>query len=284
MGGANVGTTSTGGAGGAAGRGGGGAGGGPSGTQTLGASCKADAECVQGLICIKPTDKLGVSGGGVANGLCTRDCSVDTTVCGANAMCATLDVTINNQPKAACLEKCAIGPNVVKCHGRQDAACAPVDANNSSFICYPLCVSDADCAGRRCDPSTGLCVDTLPPGKIMGAGCTVIPGQSNMECAGGVCLPVDDNLTDGGPRPGVCSALCRYGTQASCGFRTTPLASGPAAGACAVPYDTGFDVGDLGLCLQLCDTTTDCRYHAVNWTCRTDIMVGGGHAVCGPVQ
>ncbi len=273
------GTTGGGGAGGSGGSGVGGMGGGPPGTQTLGASCKSDPECVPGLICVKPTDRLGTSTGGVANGLCTRDCSIDTTVCPANATCITLDVTAANQPKAYCVEKCAIG-NFTKCHGRLDTACGPLDAANTMFACLPLCASDADCAGRRCDLFTGLCVDTPMAGKPIGAACTVIPGQSNTDCAGGACLPIA--AVDAGPTPGVCSGICRYGTQASCGFRTTPLAAGPPAGSCAIPYGDGFSTGDLGVCLQLCDTPNDCLYHAPNWTCRTDIMVGGGHAVCGP--
>ncbi len=268
-----------GGSGGSAGRGGGGVGGGSSGTQTLGGSCKADGDCVQGLGCIKPTDKIGVTSGGIGNGLCTRDCTLDINGCGANGSCVTLDVTASGSPKMVCLEKCAIGPNVAKCHGRQDVACGPLDRNDTVFGCIPLCVTDADCAGRRCDPSTGSCVDVPSTGKLLGSGCTVIAGQSNDECAGGVCLPIQASPPDGGPNPGVCSALCRFGTATACGFRSTPLGAGPPAGACAVPYDEGYDKGDLGLCLQLCDAPSDCLYHAPNWTCRTDIVVGG-HSVC----
>jgi hypothetical protein len=214
--------------------------------------------------------------GGVGNGLCTRDCALDNSVCGPNASCVPLDVTPGGQPKSVCLEKCALGANAAKCHGRPDAACAPLDQTDTSFICLPLCVTDADCAGRRCDAMTAFCVDTPAIGKPLGSGCTATD-QSTDECAGGVCLPID--ASDSGPRPGVCSALCRLGTAAACGFRAGPLGTGAPAGVCAFPFGDTYDEGDLGLCLQLCDTPSDCRYHAPNWTCRTDLMAGS-HSVC----
>jgi hypothetical protein len=239
-----------------------------------------DGDCVQGLGCIKPTDKIGSTMGGIGNGLCTRDCTLDGNTCGPNASCVTLDVTPDGKEKSVCLEKCALGANIVKCHGRQDLACAPLDQTDTSFICIPICVTNADCAGRRCDALTGFCVDYPPTGKSLGSGCTVT-NQSNDECAGGVCLPIE--ASDGGTRPGVCSALCRLGTAAACGFRTGPLGGSPPPGVCAFPYGDAYDNGDLGLCLQLCDTPSDCLYHAPNWTCRTDLTVGG-HNVCFPPQ
>jgi hypothetical protein len=254
----------------------GGMGGGASGTQTLGGACKADRDCISGLGCIKPSDDIGATVGGIGNGLCTLDCTLDASACGPNASCVTIDVTAAGKDKAVCLEKCTLGANVAKCHGRQDFACAPLDQNDTSFICFPICVTDADCAGRKCDASTGSCIDVPATGKPIGAGCTST-AQSNGECAGGVCLPIDSS--DGGPRPGVCSALCRLGTAAACGFRSGPLGSGPPAGVCAYPYGDAYDNGDLGLCIQVCDTTADCVFHAPNWTCRTDLMAGG-HGVC----
>jgi hypothetical protein len=129
--------------------------------------------------------------------------------------------------------------------------------------------------------ASGLCVDTPMPGKPLGSGCTIIAGQLNTECAGGLCLPIADAPPDSGPNLGVCTALCRLGTLEACGYRMTPLDAGPPVGACLIPWSGGYDVGDLGLCLQLCDVPGDCKYQASNWTCRTEnVITGLGHSVC----
>jgi hypothetical protein len=116
----------------------------------------------------------------------------------------------------------------------------------------------------------------------MGEGCTATRDQSSSECAGGLCLPIDEIRDGGTSTPGICTARCRLGTQEACGYRVTPIDAGPPMGACVLPWgDTGYNTGDLGLCLQLCDTTNDCSYKASNWVCRTDIRLSGfGHSVC----
>ncbi len=119
-------------------------------------------------------------------------------------------------------------------------------------------------------------------GKPLGSGCTVVPDHVNTECAGGLCLPIEGTPVPPAPTPGVCTALCRLGTLDACGYRATPLDAGPPAGACFLPFGTsGYGVGDLGLCLQLCDAPGDCRYQASDWTCRTDLTATGfGHSPC----
>jgi len=142
-------------------------------------------------------------------------------------------------------------------------------------------VTDADCGARKCDAATGLCVDSPHVGKTVGSGCTAMSGTSSNECAGGLCLPIVA-AADGGATPGICTALCRLGTLDACAYRSTPIDAGPPIGACVLPWgDIGYNNGDLGLCLQLCDTLADCSYSAPNWTCRTDITLNGfGHSVC----
>jgi hypothetical protein len=121
-------------------------------------------------------------------------------------------------------------------------------------------------------------------GKTVGSGCTASANTlSSMECAGGLCLPIE-SVADGGTTPGICTAFCNLGVLEGCNFHIGALDAGPAQGACIFPWsDTGYNSGDLGFCLQLCDTPNDCGYRSGNWTCRTDIQVGGtGHAVCLP--
>jgi hypothetical protein len=262
---------------------------GPRGNGTLGGTCRANSDCVAGLSCIKSSDDLGARPGGVGNGLCTADCTVNANACAAfGGICVAIDITSGGAvTKATCFESCAIGPNppgapAFKCHGRLDAACEPLNQAETLFGCVPLCVTDADCGSRKCDAASGLCVDAPMTGKPLGSGCTIVRGELNTECAGGLCLPIDSAPDASTSNPGICTALCRLGTQEACGYRVTPLDAGPPVGACVLPWgDTGYNTGDLGLCLQLCDVAGDCRYQASNWTCRTDIVLNGfGHSIC----
>ena len=44
----------------------------------------------------------------------------------------------------------------------------------------------------------------------------------------------------------------------TCGFRDTPIASGPGPVGGCIALDYSTQSGDLGLCLQLCDVSSDC--------------------------
>lgn len=268
----------------------GGSGGAPPGSTNLGKACTADAQCGAGFICIKSSDNVDPANpGGFGNGLCTADCTQDPTICPPlGGLCTVVaDTPDGGVSRAVCFETCTIGPAppappVAKCHSRQDVACEPVNADNTLFACIPLCVTDVDCGtGRKCESRSGLCVDTPKTGKPVGAGCTVTTGQSNGECEG-FCLAIE-GIPDGGTStPGICTSLCRLGTLEACGFRTSGLYAGPPEGACILPVgDQDYNNGDLGFCLQLCDSQSDCGYTAANWMCRTDITLRGwGHSVC----
>lgn len=249
---------------------------------TLGGACQGNGDCAAGLICIRPNDNVStISPAGVGNGVCTAECLANPALCDPlGGSCLAVDANQQGTvTRAICFENCTLGPHA-KCHNREDIVCEPVDQAETQFQCVPLCVTNADCAGRKCDPASGLCVDALPPaGKSVGSGCTVVSGQRNTECDDGVCLPLA-TVPDGGSGPGVCSGFCRLGTSAACGFRAGPLVPGSPTAACVLPWGaTGYDVGDLGLCLQLCDSVGDCSYQANDWTCRTEISVAG-HSVC----
>ena len=287
-------TTNSGGSGGTIGTGGaGGSGGAPVSTK-LGAGCKSDAECGAGFTCVKSSDNFSaVDPGGPGGGLCSVDCTTDRATCAnLGGLCIAFDVSdAGTATRAFCFEECTVGPPrpqppVVKCHGRNEVVCRPVTSDETIFGCIPLCVTDADCGSRKCDPSSGYCLDAPMPGKGVGAGCTANRTTlSSTECAGGLCLPINA-IPDGGTSgPGICTEFCSLGTLEACGFRITPLDAGPPEGACVFPWGSGmlYNAGDLGLCLQLCDNTADCSYKAADWLCRTDIPIQGtGHAVCLP--
>jgi hypothetical protein len=266
----------------------GGTGGSGGGSSSLGIKCTADTDCGAGLICIKSSDNVSsdpASPGGYGNGYCTADCTADASVCGPlGGVCTIVDSLADGGiAKAVCFQTCTIGvnPNSTKCQGRQDVACQPVNADETLFACIPICVTDSDCGTRKCEAASGLCVDAPKTGKPVGAGCTVTKGATTDECEG-FCLAIE-GIPDGGTTaPGICTALCRLGTQEACGFRITPIDAGPPEGACVLPVGSGgYDTGDLGFCLQLCDSTADCGYMASDWICRTDMnFKGWGHSVC----
>jgi hypothetical protein len=239
----------------------------------LGTSCASTAECGGGLTCLKPSDNI-VPGAGPPNGLCTADC---TTAANQN-LCKSLGgicVALTAMSKAFCMEPCTegkVGTPESKCHGRHDSVCSPLDTPGS-FACVPICETDADCGTRKCDLGTGLCADVLTPGSPIGSSCL-----RDSDCAGLFCYPFESG-PDASSSAGVCTAICRLGNVEACGFRTSPLDAGPPVGACLLASSSA-DVGDIGICAQLCDTVNDCGSTDSRWNCilDSDVRTAFGHA------
>ncbi len=262
--------------GGSAGRGGtqgqGGAGASFEAGALLGVPCGSDIDCGGGLKCVRPTDDLGPDSGGWPNGVCTLNCTESGDECsGFGGVC--LLVANSN---GVCTERCVAGdlaPGIVKCHNRHDEVC--INEVTALAICFPLCAGDGDCGSRKCNISTGLCVDHPPTiGAPLGSPC-----MADSECLGGFCIPL------GATTAGVCSGPCRLGNTQACGFRDGAIDAGPAMGACLFGPDNA-GLGDLGACAQLCDTTSDCNLKYPDWTCIQDPTVkslfGHGYCALGP--
>jgi hypothetical protein len=275
-GGANAGSTTTSTTTGSGGSAVGGAGGGGAGQGTLGSACTATANCRAGLTCLTPNDDLA-TGAGVPNGICTVDCTTDLAACAPyNGLCVTFDSSPLG--KAFCMENCtagvAAGTANMKCHLRQDFACATLGPG--AVACVPICTDDAECGTRKCNSATGLCEAQQMAGAPLGASCTV-----DTDCAGFFCLPF--TASDGGPTPGACSEPCRLGNLTSgCNFRITPLDAGPSVGACLFSSATARS-GDLGFCGQLCDVPGDCLARFPQYTCVQDpgVKATFHHGYCG---
>lgn len=243
----------TGGAAGRIARGTGGAGGASSVETAVGASCASDADCGKGsLMCLLPTSSD--VGGGPAGGVCTLDCSKALTdpkvnVCVPGSVCVKFTSTT-----AYCLEGCALGAapsGQKKCHGRVDMACT--DSESPEPYCNPTCRGDFDCGDRRCDFSSGRCVD-----KVSG---TLAPGNACEEdsadnaCRAGICLGTPG--VDGGPSAAFCSGLCRLG---GLGCGEDPSTSEPRKAMCLLlPQGSKRSAGDTGYCASLCDCNDDCK-------------------------
>jgi len=267
----SAGTTGTGGAGGGAGSG------------TLGSTCIATSNCQAGLVCMTPTDDLA-TGAGSPSGICTLDCTSNPALCAPyTGFCAAFEA--GPLAKRFCMETCMNGVAAsaanMKCHLRQDAACAGfTDAagNDVGTACVPICTDDVECGTRKCNPASGLCEAQKMAGAPLGASCMV-----DADCAGFFCLPFNANPTPGAPAPGACSEFCRFGnTMAGCSFRISGLDAGPPVGACLYTSTNG-NIGDLGACGQLCDVPGDCLATFPQYTCVQDATIKRifGHGYCG---
>ncbi len=254
----------------------------------LGAACTSNANCGGGLICATASSGM-LGGGGPAKGLCTADCTNDTSVCqnfGFNAVC--LDY---GGGASFCVESCAFGPsslsafNPNKCHGRQEVACTPLFSDTGVSCtsdtqcgggicsgtcmdvipgCLPSCNGDSDCGpGLYCDPATGLCGTSPKTGLPVGQTCTQPTGTGTDACRG-TCTNIQGSS---GPVTSICTEHCTLGAYPSCGWSGT----GPANAACLFTNtaikDPGY--GDAGSCGQLCNCNTDCsdsNFVCLAWT------------------
>jgi hypothetical protein len=222
---------------------------------SVAAACASDADCAAGLECVTAADRTGPFSagdqpGGPQNGYCSRSCGGDADCRAADPLAICLGPGAGRDH---CFQACDVLSQTfpAQCNGRDDLTCVPLlvgDATRS--YCAPACHDDAGCAPGFCNLATGLCQDTQPAGKPIGAGCTV-----NEECAAGVCFALRGD-------PAVCTGLCTFGSVAGCGFTEDATERDAAC------LDTGLD-GNAGpgLCSELCDSDEDCELQSAGWTC-----------------
>ncbi|HEX7670228.1 MAG TPA: hypothetical protein VF395_11620 [Polyangiaceae bacterium] len=226
-------------------------------TVPVGQACATAADCAAGLVCI-PSTSNALGGGGPPGGLCTVDCSTngqaDCDAVDPLSFCGTFDEA---GTVAHCFESCGEGPPIgdaIKCHNRLDVACSPTPDLNG--YCAPTCRGDSDCGKRKCNPLSGLCVDSVPGTLGMGAACDSTAAKN--DCIGGACSQF------GGGAPSVdnsaCSAVCSLGVPGACGTDPDPNATKLPDAACLPLVADGLEsAGDIGGCVQLCDCDADCR-------------------------
>ena len=223
------------------------------------ARCQVDSDCGPDLVCWAAGSR-GMFGmpGGPAGGYCTLGCFAQGQCEGIDPAASCLE---NELGDSFCARRCLTKAPYVgegKCLDRPEVVCwSPVIYNNAVFdpltrqegACTPFCGSDAECEGSFCDPVTGQCVDTPPAGAAIGSNCTV-----DTDCVGGLCLATGDATVF------ACSAACTYG-YLGCGY---PAQTSSREALCVEPWvnlETGSeDVGDLGICAELCDVTADCSH------------------------
>ena len=236
------------------------------------APCTKDEECGPDLRCWSATTRgLFSIQGGAAGGYCTRACRVD-------ADCSSLDLAagclLNQAAVPICARRClthAPRAGEQKCLDRPDLGCYSLGVEPQAFnplgreegACSPVCRTDAECPGGFCDPLTRICIDARSAGAGVGAPC-----RTAGDCAGNICLATPTGS-------GVCSVNCVFGTR-GCGYEEQ--AESPGA-VCALPGDGSLGgVGDVALCLELCDVSSDCSHPDA--VCRLDAPAAGRAGYC----
>jgi len=245
----------------------------------LGQACASDADC--GSIKCLTVSSTALNGEGPPGGVCTLPCGgFPSNYCSlveVGAACVSF-----GPPGAGaeyCMKGCAAGfptdggfdPN--KCFGRPDMGCTFLGSVGAS-VCLPTCGGTQHCdiqnsTNPQCDLATGLCGKVASQGAPYGSSCGptdagVPPPDSGIDAAAdasvgtlcaGVCTPIPDPLTT---QPGtfVCGGGCVINPTQGCGW----LGVGPAQAACVKHNSppSAKDIGDLGLCTQLCDCQNPC--------------------------
>lgn len=219
------------------------------GADKLGAECASDADCGTGLKCALPGSN-DFGSGGPASGYCTTSCTQasDCTAIASGAQCVAV-----GSGKSLCLTGC--DPTTgSECQGRYDSLCLPLQSagGGTTTACTPKCLTDNDCAGRKCDLRTGLCVATPTTGQPVGASCD--PQAASDPCAG-FCLHSDGQAAG----DGICTAYCgnsSIGVPGACG--SSPKQDTPQSAACVLSAQLAGG-GHVGICGQLCDCDGDCQ-------------------------
>lgn len=261
---------------------------------SVGARCDDDGACQADETCLDASGSTFLSGS-PAVGVCTVRCDNDPAICTdrePSAVCVVTDdgdSESGEDDRAHCLERCTVGAvSGDRCQGDERLACAELDSFNddgegmramsaeeSGAACRPLCASDDDCPGQRCDLRAGVCTSANLNGDPLGAECDPESEQPTCE---GVCVEVDGVA--------FCSNRCWYGSAMNCG--SEPPAGGEQRsnnGMCWFPEEADGSIGDTGFCALLCDVDEHCAHEGLNCELFDDsavVAIVGRQGVCSP--
>jgi hypothetical protein len=231
-----------------------------------------------GLTCLKPSDKLIFGSGGPAGGYCTMPCTAQTvTACtGIGGACVNLALNTTDPPAAYCMLPCNFGTMETKCQSRSDVACTIINQMTMQAVCLPTCSQNDQCpAGRQCDPDLAVCVDTPTGGDPLGVHCAADPDAA-ATCAG-TCIALGSGTT---VTASFCSRRCVNGVLQGCDWVDQGVSlAGARHGVCGLSQSSAS--GDLGFCIELCDTLADC-HDTVDPGAFCDMMFANviGHGIC----
>lgn len=194
----------------------------PGGPLMIGDTCHPSRTCEAPRACLA----VGVDGGKSSGAYCTKDCSNDSTVCGAEAACEQVGNT------KLCLPRCPTQPGF-----HCGTSVCRTGALTGLSLCFPFCNRDSDCHTGRCDPGSGLCTTQ----QALGSGPTGAPCVSDNECAG-ICS---------GDALGVrqCTRICQAGGYLACGAMDACFPLGDPVTA---------PINSVGQCVQGCMCDAHC--------------------------
>ncbi len=257
-----------------------------SGTDNLGATCKDDNDCSQGLRCIARSDIVKnrtIKGGDFSESICTKECTVDTD-CPHIFNCKPDDENCLKSARCIdgyCLRGCENDSHCAK----SKYACRPYE-KGKRYFCNSVsnigaaCKRDEDCtAGLSCllgysEYADGFCTMNCSKDED----CPIEIGTERV-CIEGKCQRSCNTDNDCGRKGYLCvekngKNICRskknYG--ASC-QRDEDCSEGLSCykgyafpdGYCSKKGETaeqcegGGVVGNLGLCMRQCSKDSDCK-------------------------
>ncbi|UJR83749.1 Hypothetical protein I5071_58200 [Sandaracinus amylolyticus] len=237
--------------------------------------CVEDSQCPgEGAVCRR--DDHGFPGGH-----CSVPCD-DRTPCdafGSYHHC----VRREGETQSYCEQRCRNG---LDC-GRVAYTCAG-ELPPSGGVCIGVCSSDAECStGYTCERNSAQCVPagtSEPSGAAVGEPC-----GGDDECRSAACLLEANGGTPSGFVGGSCIGRCIL----PAGYNSNFFFSGPVLprAGCAGETDVCFPdgsltEGDLGVCLDGCTSSADCR---PGYACRQTFQTASSSAsfengVCLPID
>jgi hypothetical protein len=149
-----------------------------------------------------------------------------------------------------------------------------------------MCSSDVECpTNKSC--LFGLCLDTADAMTVTGDPIGTHCDPSKFNTPMDTCREKQCFGTVGTP-PAFCTKYCSVNSLTACSFvdKMTPLTG--EHGLClaivtaSTAAATADPTGDLGICVQQCDTVADCldSKAETGWTCDTTTEPALGHGFC----
>ncbi len=132
------------------------------GQTNIGVACTSDDQCQGGALlgdCVPELDPDTNAATGFAGGYCVSAGCINDDACGTNNHCIPLQTGARpSDTTNFCLAGCS--PSTGRGLCRVGYGCWPISQDNAQGVCFPECLSDADCTGETtCDLFTGACLN-----------------------------------------------------------------------------------------------------------------------------
>lgn len=252
--------------------------------QPIYSPCRNNSECMEGLTCDTET-ATGISGG-----ICNRTCATDSDcLLDAFAGRTAVDGYCNTNPTTRARYCSRVCENGLDCE-RDGFTCQTLNAGrfNQVKVCIPVCTGTSCVDGNVCERESNLCRPTgydMGPGRHIGDTCTAPNTSASMpsnQCYSGFCNPeaVPDSMMrpvptgfNGGQCIGRCILPTGFNPSTIWPEAALPQSNCPTGSVCL--FNGTLARGDLGVCLDECNTNADCRTNQ-GYYCRKSIRLSSG--------